>query len=69
LKKTLLDALTRLNKAIEVIEKPFSMEALDNMINDTTILKKLEKINIRQEERDITEKLAEVLTVLKTQNY
>jgi len=69
LEKTLLDALTRLNKAIEVIEKPFSMEALDSMINDTTILEKLEKINIRQEERDITDKLAEVMTVLKTQNY
>ena len=69
LEKTLLDALTRLNKAIEVIEKPFSLDALDNIINDTTILEKLEKINISQKERDITDKLTEVLTVLKTQKY
>jgi len=39
------------------------------MINNTTIFEKLEKINIRQEERDVTEKLAEVMIVLKTQNY
>jgi hypothetical protein len=39
------------------------------MINDTAILEKLEKINISQKEIDITDKLAEVLTVLKTQNY
>ena len=69
LEKTLLDALTKLNKAIEVIEKPFSLDALDNMINDTTILEKLEKINIRQEEIDVSEKLAKVMTVLKTQRY
>jgi len=69
LEKTLLDALTRLNKAIEVIEKPFSLDALDNMINNTTIFDKLEGINIRQEEMDITEKLSQVLTILKTQNY
>lgn len=69
LEKTLLDVLTRLNKAIEVIEKPFSLDALDNMINNTTIFEKLEKINIRQEERDVTEKLADAMIVLKTQNY
>jgi hypothetical protein len=39
------------------------------MINNTAILEKLEKINIRQEEIDINDKLAEVLTILKTQNY
>jgi len=61
LEKTLLDALTRLNKAIEVIEKPFSLDVLDNMINDTTILEKLEKINIRQEEMDVSEKLSHFL--------
>jgi CheY-like chemotaxis protein len=68
LEKTLLESLTRLNKAIEVIEKPFSLETLDNMINNTTILEKLEKINIRQEEKDISEKLADAMTVLKNQN-
>jgi len=69
LEKTLLDVLTRLNKAIEVLEKPFSLDTLDKMINDTTVLKKLEKININQKEKEISEKLSEVMTVLQTQNY
>ena len=66
LEKTLLDALTRLNKAIEIIEKPFSLDTLDYMINNTTILKKLEKINICQDEKDINEKIDEAMMVLKT---
>ena len=69
LEKTLLESLTTLNKAIEVLEKPFLLEALDNMINKTTIFEKLEKINIRQEEKKISEKLADAMKVLKTQNY
>jgi len=69
LEKTLLDALTRLNKAIEVIEKPFSLDTLDNMINDTTVFEKLEKININQKEKKVSEKLSEVMTVLQTQKY
>jgi len=69
LEKTLLESLTTLNKAIEVLEKPFLLEALDNMINKTTIFEKLEKINIRQEEKMISEKLADAMEVLKTQNY
>jgi DNA-binding NtrC family response regulator len=69
LEKTLLESLTTLNKAIEVLEKPFLLEALDNMINKTTILEKLEKINIRQEEEKISERLADAMEVLKTQNY
>jgi len=69
LEKTLLESLTTLNKAIEVLEKPFLLEALDNMINKSTIFEKLEKINIRQEEKKISEKLADAMEVLKTQNY
>jgi len=69
LEKTLLDALTRLNKAIEVIEKPFSLDTLDNLINDTTVFEKLEKININQMEKKVSEKLSEVMTVLQTRNY
>ena len=68
LEKTLLESLTRLNKAIEIIEKPFSLETLDNIINKTTILEKLEKINIRQEEKDISKKLDDAMTILKNQN-
>lgn len=69
LEKTLLEALTRLDKAIEVIEKPFSMESLISMIDQTTIFEKLEKININQEEKDISQKLADAMLILKNQNY
>ncbi|MHA7647206.1 response regulator [Nitrosopumilus sp. S4] len=67
--KALMDALTKLNKAIEVLEKPFSLEKLDKMINETTIFEKLEKININQEEKEVSEKLIEVMEILKNQNY
>ena len=69
LEKTLLDVLTRLNRAIAVIEKPFSLDVLEHMINNTAFFKKLEKINLNQEERDIPTKLSEVMTVLQTHRY
>ncbi len=69
LEKTLLDVLTRLNRAIAVIEKPFSLDVLDHMINNTAFFEKLEKINLNQEERDISTKLSEVMTVLQTHRY
>ena len=65
LEKTLIDVLGKLNKAIEIIEKPFSLMVLENMINNTTILEKLEKININQEEKEINVKVAEILEVLQ----
>ncbi|MFQ5781562.1 MAG: response regulator [Nitrosopumilus sp.] len=67
LEKTLLDTLTRLDRAIAVIEKPFSLDVLDHMINNTEIFEKLEKININQEEKDIEQKMSEALTVLQNQ--
>lgn len=69
LEKTLLDSLTKLNRAIEIIEKPFSMESLINMIDQTTLFEKLEKININQEEKDISEKLSDAMVLMKNQNY
>jgi len=69
LERTLLDVLTRLNRAIAVIEKPFSLDVLDHMITNTAFFEKLDKINLNQEERDITEKLSEVMTVLQTHKY
>ena len=68
LEKTLLASLTRLNRAIEVIEKPFSMDSLINMIDQMTIFEKLEKININQVEKDISEKLADAMLILKNQS-
>ena len=65
--KTLLDTLTKLNRAIAVIEKPFSLDVLEHMINNVAIFEKLEKININQKEKDIKEKVAEIMTVLENQ--
>ena len=45
------------------------MESLINMIDQTTIFEKLEKININQEEKDISEKLSDVMVILKNQKY
>ena len=65
--KTLLDILTKLNRAIAVIEKPFSLDVLEHMINNVAIFEKLEKININQQKKDIKEKVAEIMTVLENQ--
>ncbi|MCV0430122.1 response regulator [Nitrosopumilus sp.] len=67
LEKTLLELLTKLNRAIAVIEKPFSLEALDHMINNTEVFEKINKININQEEKDISKKVSEVITILENQ--
>ena len=67
IEKTLLEVLTKLNKAIAVIEKPFSLEVLDHMINNPEIFKKLEKITINQEEKEISDKISEIMTVLQNQ--
>ena len=67
IEKTLLDILTKLNRAIAVIEKPFSLDVLEHMINNVAVFEKLEKININQQEKDIKEKVAEIMTVLENQ--
>lgn len=46
IEKTLFGVLTRLDKAIEVIEKPFSLDVLDYTISNSEIFNKLEAINI-----------------------
>jgi len=65
--KALLDILSKLNKAIVVIEKPFSLDVLEHMINNITIFEKLEKMNINQQEKDIKQKVSEIMTVLQNQ--
>jgi two-component SAPR family response regulator len=66
LEKTLLEGLTKLNRAIAVIEKPFSLDVLEHMINDTEVFDKLEKITINQEEKEMSKKLSEIITVLES---
>ena len=65
LEKTLLEVLTKLNRAIAVIEKPFSLDVLEHMINNTEVFDKLEKITINQEEKDMSRKLSEIMAVLE----
>lgn len=48
--KILSESLTKINKAIEIIKKPFSIEALDDMINNKTLLDKFEEINSNDNE-------------------
>ncbi|NNM35793.1 MAG: response regulator, partial [Nitrosopumilus sp.] len=50
---------------IAVIEKPFSLDVLDHMINNSEIFEKLEKITINQEERGVSQKVSEIMTVLE----
>ncbi|HET9008650.1 MAG TPA: response regulator [Nitrosarchaeum sp.] len=67
IEKIVSDSLMQFNRAIEVIKKPFSIEALDDMINNKTLLNKLEKININQKEETISERFSNVITILN--NY
>jgi CheY-like chemotaxis protein len=67
IEKTLLDILSKLNRAIAVIEKPFSLDVLEHMINNITIFEKLEKMNINQQEKDIKQKVSEIMTILQNQ--
>ncbi len=66
LEKTLLKVLTRLDKTIAVIEKSFSLDVLDYMISNSEMCNRLEKSNINQQEKDINEKMLEIVTVLQT---
>ena len=62
-----LDSLTEINKAIEVIKKPFSIEALDDMINNKTLLNKFEEINSNQRE-SISAKYSNAMKILNNYN-
>jgi CheY-like chemotaxis protein len=63
--KTLLDSLAYLNKAIEVIEKPFSLESLTSMINQTTVYEKLEVVNTSKDWSHAPEKISGILEIIK----
>jgi len=63
IQKILSESITQINKAIEVIEKPFSIEALNNMITKKTLLDKFEEINSQNNETPFT-KYSNALAVL-----
>lgn len=67
IEKTLSDSLTNLNKAIEVIKKPFSIESLEDMINNKSLLNKFNEVNSNQ--KDITIKYSIAMTILNNYNH
>ena len=67
LEKTLLEVLTKLDRAIAVIEKPFSLDVLEHMINNREVFEKLDRISINQEEKDISRKVSDIMAVLQNQ--
>ena len=67
IEKTLSESLTKINKVIEVIKKPFSVEALDDIINNKTLLNKFEEINLNQKEENISARYSNAMSILN--NY
>ena len=67
LEKTLLEILSRSDRAIAVIEKPFSLDVLNHMVDNTAMFEKLEKVNINQTEKEIDGKMAEAMTIIQNQ--
>mgnify|MGYP001569623823 FL=1 len=68
IEKTLSDSLTEINKAIEVIKKPFSIEALDDMISNKTLLDKFEEFNSNQKEENISVRYSNAMEILNNYN-
>lgn len=65
----ILDSLTEINKVIEVIKKPFSIEALDDMINNKTLLNKFEEINLNQKRESISTRHSNAMTILNEYSH
>ncbi|QUC65673.1 response regulator [Nitrosopumilus sp. K4] len=65
IQKILSESISRLNKVVEMIQKPFSIEALDDMINNKTLLDKIEQKNINQVEKSSFEKYNEAMLILQ----
>lgn len=66
LEKSLRQSISELGKLVEVIEKPFLIEELENMIKQTSIIEKLEDINSQKKSDD--DKIEEGILVLTNKN-
>lgn len=69
IEKTLSESLTKINRAIEVIKKPFSIDALDDMINNKTLLNKFKEINSNQKEENISVRYSNAMLILNNYNH
>ena len=67
LEKSVRDSISELGKLVEVIEKPFLIEDLEAMINQTSILEKLKNINNSHQKSNV-EKIDEGILLLANQN-
>ena len=68
IEKTLSDSLTKINKAIEVIKKPFTVETLEDMISNKILLNEFKEINSNQKE-DISVKYSNAITILNNYHH
>lgn len=69
IEKTLSDSLTKINRAIEIIKKPFSVEALDDMINNKILLNKFKEINLNQKEENISTRYSNAMVILNNYHH
>jgi two-component SAPR family response regulator len=69
IEKTLSESLTKINRAIEVIKKPFSIDALDDMINNKILLNKFKEINSNQKEENISVRYSNAMLILNNYNH
>lgn len=49
-KETLIDSVKQLNQVVELLQKPFDLDTLVDMIEDEDIYEKLEKLNVKVKE-------------------
>ncbi len=62
--KILLEAVTKCDKVFEIIRKPFSLKALDEIIENSTLLNKLNEINSDQNLKTYLEKYSNATEIL-----
>lgn len=49
-KETLIDSVKQLNQVVELLQKPFDLDTLVDMMEDKTIYERLEKLNVKVKE-------------------
>ncbi len=49
-KETLVDSVKQLNQVVELLQKPFDLDTLVDMIEDKNIYERLEKLNVKVKE-------------------
>ena len=63
-KKIMLESITKINKVIEVIEKPFSLKRLEEIVDKNTMQNKFEEINSNQKIKTPIEKYNKAIEII-----